>query len=617
MSKELHEQAFLAHRYQNNLIELALEGRRRYRELRSKYVPEVAERESVVQGLLEQAAKIRAEIKAGNAAERRRKGATSAQKQQLLRLKEATTVAKESLQQARLKAKEHSELTAAVEDMQVEMRARKKEARATCGVYWGTYLLIEAAVDAATKSRTDPRFKRFDGDARVGVQLQRDNSIADVFAGRNTMLQIDPLPADQWDTRTKRDFARTSVRIRIGSNGREGIYAELGVLLHRQIPEDAVVKWAWILIRREGTRRRYELQLVMESDTFVDRTKAPQKQCAVDLGWRVRPTGVRVATMVGSDGACEELVMPEEIRAGLAKAAAVHGYAEKHFNVARAHLADYLKRERAAEEPWVAEATEHLHAWKAPTKLSRFVSRWSREVIEPDRLYGLWRTWRAERLAAPKQDLFDLKEAIFEWGAREGLHSEREQLALYLELWRFKDRHLVDMEASCRRQAKFRRRDLYRHWAKKLASTYQEILVENFDLRVFARNVSAEEGESSQDFTHRIQREAAPGKLREFLVSRAGKARVRPVEASYTTRECHLCGHMNNDWEHPEARVQTCGGCAAEWDQDENACRVMLKRDGLGGNGAGRKPPRKKRTKRSRSADRSQSGPQVSDNAAE
>lgn len=68
-----------------------------------------------------------------------------------------------------------------VNNLAAELR---RSARKHCGVYWGTYLLLEAAVDAASKQplweggkTNDPRFYRWDGTAAWGVQLQGGMSV--------------------------------------------------------------------------------------------------------------------------------------------------------------------------------------------------------------------------------------------------------------------------------------------------------------------------------------------------------------------------------------------------------------------------------------------------------
>jgi len=54
---------------------------------------------------------------------------------------------------------------------------------------WGSYLLVEAAVDSAKQHPEEPRFRRWDGTGRVGVQLQGGLSVDDVLAGIDTRLR--------------------------------------------------------------------------------------------------------------------------------------------------------------------------------------------------------------------------------------------------------------------------------------------------------------------------------------------------------------------------------------------------------------------------------------------
>src|SRR4029077_16799763 len=119
----------------------------------------------------------------------------------------------------------------AIDERFAELR---RQARAACGIYWGTYIIIEAADDAARKqplydgaTPNDPRFvSRRDASEQVGVQIQNGMPAEAVF-GAHTQLQIAPVDEKAWlrDVEPRRGvrdrLSRTTLRLRVGSDERK------------------------------------------------------------------------------------------------------------------------------------------------------------------------------------------------------------------------------------------------------------------------------------------------------------------------------------------------------------------------------------------------------------
>ena len=593
------EQLRLAHRYYNKLIEIERSRRSEYRGARSGIDSALAALEAERDQLSAAIEAARTEIKAARQKKRAHVEASGADKASVARLRAKRKEVTAQLRIERQRVATDPALLAESERINKRANQRIAAAREGSGVYWGSYLLIEKAVEQARKSAaSDPEFKRYRGEGRIGVQLQGMHTIEEVLAGTNTFLQIDPLPTEQWQTRSGRRHARTLVRLRVGSNAdRSPIWVEFPVIVHRKIPAGARVTWAWIGVRKVGPNERFELQLTLESPAFA-RIPTGKGAVAIDIGWRVVPKGIRVGYAIDDAGHERELVLPDIVRQRLEYCSYLQSVMDSHFNAARAALGTYLGNDGAIPE-WMTEQIRYLGQWRAPHKLGRVVERWRNEVMPEERVAVLWNRWKTERLAR-KADLFGPRPEIDEWlvEAHPGLGSV-ERMVLYLEWWRRKYDHLYRWIANQRENVLAARRDLYRNWAHQMQKHYETIVIEDFDLRAFTRNAPPE---ADKDQTHhRLRNTASPSELVQCLISAAGKECVVKLDPADTTRQCFWCSHVNTEWEKPEERVQTCAGCKRQWDQDHNAARMLLKRFNEGdGNAAPEpeptpEPPKKKR----------------------
>jgi len=477
---------------------------------------------------------------------------------------------------------------------------RRKTERATCGLSPGTYLLVEQAIDKAPPG-VEPQFRRW-GDVaridrrgapadetvlegRVGVQIQGGVTVAEALSGLSTALRIEPLPAETWATNYGRRHAYATARIRIGMGDGSPMWCALRVHLHRPLPSDGDIRQAWISVRHDGRRTRYRLQLVVSADSFARIPPPEPRVIAIDFGWRVKPNGdTRVAYSVDDVGTEREYVLPAEVRGAFSRADSLRGFSDDHFNHARATLEQWLGVAGEAAPAWMREAAEHIAQWRQHWRLVDIAERWRSELVGDLHAQVLWKEWISERKAV-RLDLFAPRTEIDEWLVAHSETDATRRLCFYLEWWRKKETHLYDYATTMRAKAERRRADLYRVWAREIATRYSAVLVEDTDFRKLIRKAATED--ETADHLHRIQRDASPGDLRRSIVEAAGHSAAL-VPAQDSTRRCHRCRYVNTAWKHPEARVQCCAGCGVEWDQDSNACRNWLASwgEGLGGDGS-------------------------------
>jgi hypothetical protein len=456
-----------------------------------------------------------------------------------------------------------------------EANEAKKRLLAQCELTPGTYLLVQKAVEAAfapppkdQPSRLDPTPKKwFVGEGRLGVQLHR-LPVADLLAGTNPQIAL--TMSDRLPKGANAQQRYGTLRMRVTRDHR---CVEFSVKPHRPLPADGIITQAWVRAARHGPRTRYEFQCVVESPQWVKPGAIKGAgTVAIDTGWRIMEGGLRVAYWMDDHGRHGQILVPEGVRKAVDYADSLRSKSDVHFNAACAELRAWTHDNPSDVPAWMPEATETIAQWHAHWKLIR-VARGL--TLWPSWFHELWQHWRSERKGAGL-DLFGSFAEVGSWlRGKYDTVSPLMQIAVYLEWWRRKDAHLYDWEMRERRYAENARTEMFRKICQ-MARQYEHVLIEKIDLPKFNRNAPPEE-KANQEWLHRTGRIAAPGDLAARIME-ACKGRAEKVPADANTCTCHKCAHVNTAWEHPERRMQTCAGCGAEWDRDENACRVMLAR---------------------------------------
>lgn len=535
-AERVAEQISLARKYRNQLLELELQRRVAVREVQMT-VGNLADIKVECEGLAATLKDARAKLKAQKAGSGKVTEADSLETKQIAAL---LRTKREAFKVARSKLKDDPEIVARYRAVDELFKEKQKAARAASGLYWGTYLLIENAHEQVRKSKVDPKFRRWDGSGRVGVQLQGGLTVAEALSGKDTRLRIDPVPTDVYQgTRgERRRGTRTYVHLRVGTaeDGRTAIWATFPIILHRPLPGDATVKWAWVSRRRAGgTDGRWEFQLSLEAPLFAQRDEAHgEGVVALDIGWRQRMDDhLRVATWYDSEGRSGELALPADFVGAMEHARDLRSIRDKHFDAIKARLIEALP---SVADEWLKTELKGLERWRSCARLAIAVLRWR------------------------KDHRFAGDEALF----------------TEVDVWRKKDRHLYQWECREREKAARRRRDIYRCFAAKLVLRYKRIVVEDIDLAEMAELPEVEDGEHDQARRARWQRVVSGvGELRQLLP----KAAVVKVDPAYTSRTCGNCGQRSPGLH--GGVLFTCRHCGLNADRDVNAARNILLASGL------------------------------------
>lgn len=384
----------------------------------------------------------------------------------------------------------------------------RKVARSRCGLPPGTYLTIEDAVARAIKDSNPrpPRFRAARGGGRVAVQLHK-TTWADVIAGTSTFLRLRPNPIPGRKGRSSEHFLAD---IRVGSNGRAPVWATFPVRVHRQPPDDALVKWAWVTVWRVGERTHYELQFVLGHAAFDVSTRLAGVGDGghIRIGWRQTETGVRVASWPAG-----ELEVPTAMLARAQRVERLLSHADTHYNHVVRVLALFL---RGRGMRW-----DHLRPARARHQLRAVLVAWAEHHFGAPGVKLLWKRWREERLAAGR-DLFC---ALREADRALRTVSPEARLAWWCYLWTRKDAHLRQWAADAQRRFENARDAHYRAAAIKLATTFETITIDNYsitDVRLRPKPVSLPGDEINETAQHNGQL-AAPGRFREILLEVMGK----------------------------------------------------------------------------------------------
>jgi hypothetical protein len=564
----MDQQIQRAHRYRNILTEIELRRRERVQKEMLAF-GDVGVLTGKVEALAAQLTDVRVAIKAKRQADRKRVEAKSESERAKALLTELRD-ARAELKAAKEAVRTDVRLRERLREIEDQTRAEIRAARSVCGTYWGTYLTAEAAAEASRKSMTPPRFLQYDGSGRIAVEIMHGMPVAEVFECKDTRLQIRPVPADTYQRPRKlRELAsRTMISIRAGSNNdRSPKWVQLPVILHRPMPPDALIKWAWILRRRIGLHFQYQLQLVLESESF----QPPEEPLgsgtvAIDLGWRTKPDeSIRVGYLVDEAGHREEILVPDRmVTKPRARSRALsrrreeiptvdrtkkpedlQAIRDKHFETIKAELRFFLDPPLGGEHvrslpeipAWLEAQTRSLAQWRSPGRLVRL--------------------------------LHDFEKQRFEGDAK---------IVDQLTAWAKRDRHLLSWEAHQRARWSLHRREEYRKLAARLVRTYAVIVLEKFNLRDLTQEPAPEDGVASEGRNVRsAARLAAPGELRAAIKVAAEKYGAKIVELSAidTTQRCHACGTCE-PWDAAPTIEHKCAICGATWDQDYNACMNLL-----------------------------------------
>ena len=587
-AETVREQMRLAHRYKNDLVAVERIRRDKSRAILSG-AGDVAALEAEVAAVDAECSASAKAMKAMRATTRSR-SETADMKRAHEAIKVRLRDARARLGTAKRLAKDGPEVVAARKANNRETATLTKAARAANGLYWGTGAVVDDAIKAASKEPLyafgepcDPAFKRWTGEAAIGIQVHQKGESGDGLSvesflhgtgdARNWLYSTPraqetraphtnpKVEAARLRNAARRDASerlntreRRDLHVRIGTKdekGRPALMATFPMVMHRPLPPNAIIKRVVVQCRKIGPREEWYCCLTVATEGLLrDSAPADGGAVAVEIGWHTLPDGrIQVARHLTAGGIADVLSID---LSGFRKADELRSIREKNFNDARAALVDWLREntvpewmraltvKRGSDLPSEAQAIAYLEQWKAQGRLA-----------------GLCLQWR--------DNIGD------------------NELAAYtaLETWRYHDNHLWRWESDQRKKTERMRQDTYRVFAAKLASEHPRLLVSDAVYSEMARRPDVD-GEHVNETAAKNRQGAAPGSLREALVA-AFKARggeVVKVASAGLSTTCPDCGSCDPGQRDNVGRMCRCVACQAEHDIDDTALLNMLRRGG-------------------------------------
>lgn len=288
--EEFDTQLRLANEYRNRLIEIELERRRRVEQLLSQH--QNAELADEVNRLATRLEELRQAICAERQRARSRKSANTKElEREAKEVREQLREARQRLREMRRTVLHDPVVKDELHRIDIWARDEVRKARSKFskekGLYWGTYMIVEQAVDRARRSKRPPRLKKYTGEGSIAIQIQGGIPWEEIFNGKDTRIQVDPVPPEAWleKGRCRRaKMCRTIARIRIGSNpDRTPKWLEIPFWMHRPMPTGSKVKWVKVLRRRQGLRWKYYLLFTIELPSERILEPAPPLACGIDV----------------------------------------------------------------------------------------------------------------------------------------------------------------------------------------------------------------------------------------------------------------------------------------------------------------------------------------------
>lgn len=442
-----------------------------------------------------------------------------------------------------VRQKEISRLMAPdLQALELARRAEVKNARQNSGVWWGNYNFIvrafESARSAALRRGSSVRRRTEGGSGRLTNTLQGGAAVEHLFDGSLSQIFIRHPQDKAWSAEsrgTRRRLQRTTLTATIFVRSGERRNVTWPMIMHRSIPLDALVKNVVVTRRKIGERWKWAVSFTCTRT--IDGEIPPStsnKLVAVDVGWRRVSDGLRVATVLPSNGEPRFIILPHEILNSFA-----------FINELRARIQESAQHgidllQKLNSDNYGAPYSDLLKA---------FQSR------EERKYHYLLEFCRGKFFREQPIDAIDSQ--IIRW-RREYLRSTN---------W------LINQQ----RKVVARRNHYYQNSIIDIVSDVSELIVSDIQL---SKLVDQGHQDLTSEFfprrAHYYRIVAAPSRFMRIMEAQSAKRRImlHKIEVKHPV-PCQRCGSTVRK-SRADALTQVCGTCDAEFDIDVAACQNLL-----------------------------------------
>ncbi len=424
------------------------------------------------------------------------------------------------------------ERRAVLDELNRSRKASAKLARSKACLYWcnadEVFALFEAARIRALKDGTTVHARVWNGAGAVSIKYQR--GLLPAALPRDTRFQIDPVNPEAWSSgkrSVRRQLGRTLARIRVGSTvNKRPVWLELPFVMHRPLPEGAVIRRVSAQRVRIGKDFRYRLLITIQySPTARPLPASAAGAIGIHIGFQSQPTGIRFACWADNGDHHSELLLPHEIVSQFEKVDELRGVIDRNWNETRALILAWLAGASVPE--WFKDAVVDLSSWADYGRPLRLVKNWMQNRFQGD------------------EDIFRR-----------------------VDQWRRQHRHLYSWASHLRDQAQKRRREHYRVLAATIARTYGRVYLSSVDLK--HRDPNAMDGHirgiAAMSLFRRILSHTCEREGVEFCV-------VAPEPVPDCCPACGVRGQPSAE----QGGAVRCTACSVSFDRDQRSAMQLLR----------------------------------------
>lgn len=324
----------------------------------------------------------------------------------------------------------------------------------------------------------------------------------------------------------------------------------VSVKMHRVPPDDAQVKWTYLLVRKLGERRIWQVQFVLEHASFSEpkRPSGSGDGGHIRIGWGAADGGVLVAW-----GDSFQVVVPEDILSQEEQASDITRKVELLHNKS---VSFWRKSGLLLDE----ETAELL---RKENERDRIRLRYRIYALAEQHLgdaIALWLKWKGCYRAGEYDDLFQKPVVADAWLGKQLPGTTPEQcLAWWLYLWSRKDKHLRQYAADAARRSVARRDAFFKREAIRIATQFELCTVDSYSIADLKKKPPLTlPGDFVPEIASRNLQRAAPGRFREILLETMGD-RCTPCERP---GDAEMPGPSRNAKKKPRATENTSAQAA-------------------------------------------------------
>jgi hypothetical protein len=375
--------------------------------------------------------------------------------------------------------------------------------------------------------------------------------------------------------------------------GKKPKRAHFLIVEDRPMPPRARIKDLWILAKKRGIRTTFQLQFSCEVPVEdLAREKGKRGTAALHLAYRHDGEGVRVAWLdsdvpiLDQDGQDLRgaIHVPTKSVVDVEASKELRSHQDKLWDLIQPTAIEWLK---SAPE-WAQRQCANIERWRNPIRLIRVIDRLSEERLG-ERRKILWRQWLdeciperpvgmsnrdwREKRQAESSDLFGEVDSILEW-AKENRVTDADTLVM--DWWARKHMHLVDLSERRRTSGFAHRNDWFRVVVARTRRSVARIVIDDQDLRAAAKKAAPNATKELPNPVRGQRVNAAPGKLRQFMVEVFGDD-ASEVSIKGMAQRCHCGAEIEKS---DEVTVVCVAGHSV--DRDQNVAQQMLHREWSG-----------------------------------